>query len=37
MSRFMAGRAGLAMDTLDRLAEVIGLEIKTRRKPPKGE
>jgi len=27
MSRFMAGKSGLSMDTLDRLAERIGLEV----------
>lgn len=34
MSRFMAGEMGLALETLDRLGEVLGLEVKaTRRKP----
>ncbi|MFL5329874.1 MAG: helix-turn-helix domain-containing protein [Gemmataceae bacterium] len=32
MSRFMAGNCGLALDTLDRLAELLGLEIKRREK-----
>ena len=27
MSRFMAGKSGLSMDALDRLAEHIGLEV----------
>jgi transcriptional regulator with XRE-family HTH domain len=27
MSRFMSGKGGLAMDTLDRLAELLGLRI----------
>ncbi|MCC7015072.1 MAG: hypothetical protein IT454_21090 [Planctomycetes bacterium] len=35
MSRFMAGRSGLALPTLDRLAEVLGLRVtvtkRTRR------
>ncbi len=30
MSRFMAGKGGLSMDVLDRLAEHIGLEVVTR-------
>ena len=30
MSRFMAGKSGLSMDTLDRLAERIGLEVVIR-------
>jgi len=34
MSRFMAGEAGLSLDTLDRLARVLGLEVVVS-KPPK--
>lgn len=30
MSRFMAGRAGLSLAALDRLAEVLGLRVMTR-------
>jgi transcriptional regulator with XRE-family HTH domain len=29
MSRFMSGKGGLSMDTLDHLAEVLGLQITT--------
>jgi transcriptional regulator with XRE-family HTH domain len=32
MSRFMAGNSGLSMDTLDRLAELLGLSITARPK-----
>lgn len=32
MSRFMAGNGGLSMDTLDRLAELLGLRIVAERK-----
>jgi plasmid maintenance system antidote protein VapI len=31
MSRFMDGTNGLAMDTLDRLAEYLGLSVKVRK------
>jgi transcriptional regulator with XRE-family HTH domain len=30
MSRFMAGKSGLSLDALDRLAECIGLDVATR-------
>ena len=33
MSRFMAGKSGLSLDALDRLAEHIGLEVVTRKSP----
>lgn len=32
MSRFMNGLAGLKTDTVDRLAEVLGLELKPKQK-----
>jgi transcriptional regulator with XRE-family HTH domain len=35
MSRFMASKSGLAMDTLDRLADVLGLTVVTRPVDPK--
>ncbi len=30
MSKFMAGKTGLSMDTLDRLAELLGLVVAIR-------
>jgi transcriptional regulator with XRE-family HTH domain len=35
MSRFMAGKAGLSLEILDRLAPVIGIEIKIKRSTKK--
>jgi transcriptional regulator with XRE-family HTH domain len=32
MSRFMAGNSGLSMDTLDKLAELLGLSVVARPK-----
>jgi hypothetical protein len=32
MSRFMSGAGGVSMDTLDRLAELLGLSVATRPK-----
>jgi transcriptional regulator with XRE-family HTH domain len=32
MSRFMNGKGGLSMASLDRLAELLSLEVKTRRR-----
>ena len=37
MSRFMAGRGGLGLDVLDRLADLLGLDVTTRRRKRKGE
>jgi transcriptional regulator with XRE-family HTH domain len=36
MSRFMAGRSGLSLDTLDKLAELLGLAVVVRRRRRKG-
>jgi transcriptional regulator with XRE-family HTH domain len=33
MSRFMSGKAGLSMAVLDRLAELLGLDVVMRPKP----
>ena len=35
MSRFMSGRSGLSLQTLDRLADLLGLAIVTRPKASK--
>ena len=35
ISRFMAGKAGLALDTVDRLGELLGLELVAKKKPAK--
>ncbi len=35
MSRFMNGKAGLSLEMLDRLAELIGMEIRPRGKSTK--
>lgn len=35
LSRFMNGKGGLSMDGLDRLAEVLGLELVARQRPTK--
>lgn len=31
LSRFMTGKCGLGMRTIDKLADVLGLELKTRK------
>jgi transcriptional regulator with XRE-family HTH domain len=33
MSRFMSGKGGLSLDMIDRLAELLGLEVATKPKP----
>ena len=33
MSRFMSGQAGVSLEVLDKLAEVIGLEVTTKPTP----
>ncbi len=33
MSRFMAGKVGLSLATLDALAEVLGLDVVARKNP----
>jgi transcriptional regulator with XRE-family HTH domain len=35
MSRFMSGKGGLSMETLDRLAELLGLSVVARPKRTK--
>ncbi len=36
MSRFMAGKGGLSMETIDMLADLLGLKL-VRTKPAKGK
>jgi transcriptional regulator with XRE-family HTH domain len=36
MSRFMAGRSGLSMEVLDRLAELLGLTVVVKKPKQKG-
>jgi transcriptional regulator with XRE-family HTH domain len=36
LSRFMAGKSGLNLESVDKLVDVLGLEVRPRRKP-KGE
>lgn len=36
MSRFMSGRGGLSMNTLDALSELLDLNITTGKRKPKG-
>ena len=35
ISRFMAGKAGLALDTVDKLGELLGLKLVATKKPAK--
>lgn len=37
LSRFMAGRAGLSLETIDKLAELLGLSVLVRRRRRKRE
>jgi hypothetical protein len=37
MSRFMAGKAGLSVETIDKLGELLGLQLVTTKKPEKGK
>lgn len=37
LSRFMSGKAGLALETVDKLGELLGLELLTTKKPEKGK
>lgn len=37
LSRFMSGKAGLALATVDRLGELLGLELVATKKPAKGK
>ncbi len=36
LSRFMHGKGSLSLDSFDRLAEALGLELVKRRRPKKG-
>jgi ribosome-binding protein aMBF1 (putative translation factor) len=37
LSRFMSGKAGLALDTVDKLGELLSLQLVTTKKPVKGK
>ncbi len=37
MSRFMAGKAWLGVETVDRLGEFLGLKLMAAKKPPTGK
>ena len=37
LSRFMAGKSGLAVETIDRLGELLALELVTKSRPAKGQ
>lgn len=37
LSRFMSRKAGLSLDTVDKLGEFLGLELVVTRKPAKGK
>lgn len=35
LSRFMSGKSGLALDTVDKLGELLGLKLVTAKNSPK--
>ena len=37
LSRFMAGKSGLAFETIDRLGELLGLRLVATKNPTKGK
>lgn len=37
ISRFMASKGGLALDTVDRLGELLGLKLVITKQPAKGK
>lgn len=37
LSRFMSGKAGLSVETIDRLGDLLGLKLVTTKKPVKGK
>ena len=37
MSRFMNGKAGLSLETIDRLAAFLGLRLHSEKQPPRRE
>ena len=37
MSRFMSGKAGLSVETIDRLGELLGMRLVATKKPTKGK
>jgi plasmid maintenance system antidote protein VapI len=37
MSRFMAGKAGLSVETIDKLGDLLGLQLVTTKKPATGK
>jgi plasmid maintenance system antidote protein VapI len=37
MSRFMSGKAGLSVETIDRLGELLGLRLVATKKPARGK
>jgi ribosome-binding protein aMBF1 (putative translation factor) len=37
MSRFMAGKSGLSVETIDKLGTLLGLQLVTIKKPVKGK